>query len=210
MTSTAVASQGTTVQIATGAGTAKTVSAGVAGVVTILTATAHGFSKGDLVTLSGIGGTTALTGTFSVLSVTTNTFAINVDTTGVTLTFSSATATSTTFTTIGNTKSFSGLDGTANEIDVTNLTSAAKEVRLGLPDSGQFTIEVDQDTTDAGQLAVRASQIAQTLKSYKITFASGAVLTFSAYCKKFSTSGGVDQVIKASIALRITGAYALA
>lgn len=209
MTSTAVASQGTQVQIATGAGTAKSVTAGTAGVVTILTSAAHGLNKGDLVTLAGIGGAPGLTGQVSVAAVTANTFAVNVDTTGLTLTFTSATATPATFTTIGNAKSFQGIDGTANEIDVTNMQSAAKEVRLGLPDSGQFTIEVDQDTTDAGQIAVRASQLAQTLKQYKITFASGAVLTFSAYCKKFSTSAGIDQVIKGSIALRITGTYTL-
>jgi hypothetical protein len=209
MTSTAVASQGTQVQIATGSGSAKTVTAGVAGVVTIFTASAHSLNKGDLVTLAGIGGAAGLTGQVSVAAVTTNTFAVNIDTTGATLTFSSATATPVTFTTIANTKSFQGIDGAANEIDVTNLQSAAKEVRLGLPDSGQFTVEVDQDTTDAGQIAVRASQLAQTLKQYKIIFPSGAVLTFSAYCKKFSTSVGIDQVIKGSIALRITGAYTL-
>lgn len=209
MTSTAVASQGTQVQIATGSGSAKNISAAAAGVVTILTSNGHGFNKGDVVTLSGIGGVSMLTGQFTVSAVTTNTFAVNVDTTGATLTVTSATATPQSFTTIGNTKSFQGLDGTANEIDVTNMLSAAKEVRLGLPDSGQFTIEVDQDVNDAGQAAVRTSQQAQTLKNYKITFASGSVLTFAAYCKKFSTSAGIDQVIKGSIALRITGAYTL-
>ncbi len=208
MTSTAVASQGTQVQIATGNGSAKSVSAGAPGVITVLTASAHGFNKGDLVALAGIGGA-ALTGQFSVVAATTNTFAVNVDTTGATLTFTSATATPVTFSNIGNAKTFQGIDGTANEIDVTNLLSSAKEVRLGLPDSGQFTIEVDQDANDAGQIAVRAAQQAQTLKQYKITFASGTVLTFNAYCKKFSTSGGVDQVIKGSIALRITGPYTL-
>jgi hypothetical protein len=209
MPSTAIASQGTLVQVASGSGTAKTVTAAAAGVVTIFTATAHGFSKGDLVTLAGIGGATTLTGQFSVAAVTANTFAVNVDTTGATLTVTSATAAPATFATIGNIKSFQGIDGTANEIDVTNLLSAAKEVRLGLPDSGQFTIEVDQDSTDAGQIAVRVSCQAQTLKQYKITFAGGAVLTFSAYCKKFSTAAGIDQVVKGSIALRITGAYTL-
>ena len=209
MPSTAIASQGTQVQIASGSGTAKSISAGTAGVVTIFTSTAHGLSKGDLVTLAGIGGVTTLTGQFSVVAVTANTFAVAVDTTGATLTFTSATATPATFTEIANVKSFQGIDGTANEIDVTNLLSAAKEVRLGLPDSGQFTIEVDQDTTDAGQIAVRTSCQQQTLKQYKITFAGGAVLTFNAYCKKFSTSAGIDQVVKGSIALRITGAYTL-
>lgn len=210
MPSTAVASQGAIVQIATGTGAAKTVTVGTPGVVTILTSTSHGLSKGDVVTLAGIGGAPALLGQQTVTAVTTNTFAVGVDTTGATLTFTSATATPVTWTKIGNVKSFSGLDGTANEIDVTNLDSASKEVRLGLPDAGQFTIEVDQDTADAGQTAVRSSMATQALKNFKVTLPSAAVLTFSAYAKKFSTSAGIDQVIKGSIALRISGAYTLA
>lgn len=207
--STGIASQGTKFEIATGSGAAKSITGGVAGVVTILTIPGHTFSKGDALDLAGITGTNLLTGRFPVLAKTTNTIAVNVDTTGLTLSFSGATATPVTYTEIANTKSFNGLDGTSSEIDRTHLRSEGKEVSLGLPDAGQFTIEVDVDTADPGQIAVHASKANQTLKPYRVTFSNGAVLSFNAYCKKFPFSGGVDAAVKTSIALRISGTYSL-
>ena len=64
-----------------------------------------------------------------------------------------------TYTTVNNLKTFSGFDGQAGEIDVTNCASTAKEFRLGLTDPGHFQIELDQDLGDAGQLAMRAAQV---------------------------------------------------
>jgi predicted secreted protein len=209
MTSSAVSAQGTLVKIATGTGSAKTVTAATPGYPTIVTAAAHGLNAGDVVTLAGLSGNASINGTFTVMRRTTNTFAIDLDTTGNTLTASSATATPVSWTKVANVKTFSGLDGSAAEIDVTNLDSVAKENRPGLPDSGQFTVEVDQDDTDAGQIAVRAAYQATTVKQYQITLPNGKVITFTAWVKKYSTSGAVDNVIKASVDLRITGAYTL-
>jgi hypothetical protein len=131
---------------------------------------------------------------------------IEVNTTGLTLTTgSSPTATPVAWTTIKNVKTFTGFDGEASEIDVSNLASTAKEYRLGLVDPGKFSIEVDQDDTDAGQIAIRASQVAGSLKNYKLTLPNSKTFTYSAFCKKFATSGGVDQVVKGSIDFRISG-----
>lgn len=46
------------------------------------------------------------------------------------------------FTTIPEVKSISGPDGSANEIDVTDLSSSAKEFRMGLQDEGNITLDM--------------------------------------------------------------------
>lgn len=207
MTSTAISAQGSTLQISTGTGGAKTISGVAVGFPTIITATANGFGNGDVVTLSGLTGADAalLNGqTIVVNNKTTNTFAVNIDTTGKTIT-ASGSATPVTYTKISNLKTFSGMDGTTGEIDVTNMDSQAKEFVAGLQDNGQFTIEVDQDLSDAGQLALLAAKTAAATKNFKLTLPNGKVGSFAGFVKKFGVSGGVDQVVKAPCDIRISG-----
>jgi hypothetical protein len=208
MASSAISAQGSVLAIGTGSGSAKTITAIALGNPTILTATAYGFGEGDVVTLAGLTGIDAgtLNGqTVSVRNKTTNTFAVYIDTTGKTIT-AAGTATSTTFTNIANVRTFSGFDGAASEIDVTNLDSIAKEFRLGLTDPGQFTFEIDYDSANAGHTALRAKQVSGALSNFKLTLPNATVITFTAYVKKFSLGGGVDAVAKTSVDLRISGA----
>lgn len=212
MPSTAVSAQGTTISIGSSTGVAKTITGIALGSPTIITATAHGFSNGDVVTITGLTGTNAGTvngNSYVVKSKTANTFAIDVDTTGLTIT-AAGSATPVTFTAVKNINTISGFDGTSAEIDKTNLDSTAKEIGIGLPDSGQVSIDADSDDTDAGQIACRAAYQAQTIKPFKIVLPNAKTYTFNAYVKKMSTSLGVDALVKTAIDLRITGAYTLA
>jgi hypothetical protein len=207
MASTAISAQGSTLAIGTGTGSAKTITAIQVGNPTILTIAAHGFNNGDVVTLTGLTGADAalLNGSqLTVRDITTNTFAVKVDTTGKAIT-ASGSATPTTFTNVANVKTFSGFDGSASEIDVTNLQSTAKEYRLGLTDPGQFTIEIDYDGTNAGHIALRSKQSSGVLCSFQLTLPNLSVITFSGYVKKFSLAGGVDAVAKTSVDIRISG-----
>ena len=207
MSSSAISAQGSVIAVGTGSGAAKTLTAIALGNPTILTCAAHGLANGDVVTLAGLTGTDAATlngQSVSVRNITTNTFAINIDTTGKTIT-AAGTATSSVFTNVANVRTFSGFDGAASEIDVTNLDSIAKEFRLGLSDPGQFTFEIDYDSANAGHIALRARQTSGVLSNFKLTLPNGGVITFFAYVKKFSLGGGVDAVAKTSVDLRITG-----
>jgi hypothetical protein len=206
MASTAISAQGTTLAVGTGSGAAKTISGVTLGNPTVINASTHGFSNGDVVTIAGITGTTVANGTWTVLYKTTNTFAIGLDTTGGSAYGSGGTATPTTFTAIANIKTFSGFDGSASEVDVTNLSSLAKEFRLGLTDPGQFTIELDYDNANAGHIALRAKQVSGALSSFQLTLPNTNVITFSGFVKKFSLAGGVDAVAKTSVDIRISGA----
>jgi hypothetical protein len=212
MTSTAISAQNSTFQIETGTGGAKTITAITVGYPAIVTATAHGLSNGDVVTIAGVVGTmSTLNGTTRVVAnKTTNTFALlDFDSTGLTYT-SGGTATPVTYTTVANVKSYNGFDGASSEIDVTNLSSTAKEKRLGLQDFGKFSIELDPDFADAGQLAMRAAKAAGTQKNFKWNYPNGKVASFAAYVKSMPEQGGVDAVISGSAEMTITGAVTVA
>lgn len=208
MPSNAISAQGSTLKIETGSGSAITTVTAAVGFPTIITKAAHGLSNGDVVDLSAFAGASSalMNGERVVVqNVTTNTFAVKIDTTGGTLTAANGTATPVAFTQIKELKTFSGFDGQASEIDVTNLDSTAKEFRLGLVDEGGFSFEMNQVNTDAGQTALRASREAGSLKQYVLTLPNAETATFSAYAKGIPTSGGVDGVVMSSVAMRITG-----
>lgn len=209
MASSAISAQGSVLAIATGSGGAKTITGVAVGFPTILTIAAHGFNEGDVVALAALTGADAalLNGlTLSVRNKTTNTFAVYIDTTGKTITAGSGTATPQTFTNIANMKDYSGFDGSASELDKTNLDSTAKEYLLGLTDPGQFSINIDYDNANAGHIALRAKQVSGVICSFKLTMPDLDVITFSGYVKKFSLAGGVDAIVKTSVDIRISGA----
>lgn len=212
MSSTAVSAQGTVVQISTGSGGAKTISGVAVGNPTILTATAHGFSNGDVVAIAALTGAdaAALNGkSYVVKNKTTNTFAVDQDTTGLTITAGAGTATPTTYTKIANVHDFTGLDGAASEIPVTNFDSTAVEIRLGLQDFGQFSMNMDFDGADAGQLAMIAAQAAAAQHNFKIVLTNAQTASFAGYVKKFSLTGGVDAVYKRAADVRISGSVTI-
>lgn len=208
MPSTAISAQGSTVEISGTGGAAKTISGVQLSNPCIVTATAHGLTKGDVVAIAGIVGTTQLNGnSYVVTHTTTNTITLNVDASGFTAYTSGGTATPNAWTLISNVRSFSNLDGgSSSEIDVTNLSSTAKEYRLGLVDSGTLTMELDQDNADAGYLALRTNKNSGTQKNFRIKLPNTNTATFAAFVKKLDAAGSVDGVMKSSAELRITGA----
>jgi hypothetical protein len=213
MPSTAISAQNTKFEIETGTGGAKTITAIQIGNPTIITSAAHGQANGNVVSfasITGTVGTSLLNGLSLVITnVTANTFAVQVDSTGLAYT-SGGSATPVTYTEIANVKSYSGFDGAASEIDVTNLRSTAKEKRLGLQDFGKFSMNINPDFSDSGQNAVRASKGAGTQKNYRVTYPNTKVASFAAYVKSTPESGGVDAVIDGSVELTITGAVTVA
>ena len=142
----------------------------------------------------------------SVTNKTTNTVAVNIDTTGGAAFTSGGTATPVTYSTVGNIKDFTGFDGSASEIDVTNLASTAKEFQLGIVDSGQFSMNIDQDNSDAGQIALRSKQASRLIANFKLVLPNGNTASFTGFVKKFGTQGAVDAAVKSSVDIRITGA----
>lgn len=210
MPSTAISAQGTTVSIGTTTGSAINISAvALTNPCRVTLASTTGLNKGDVVTVAGVVGTTQLNGNNYVIQYIEPTTKIvtlaGVDATGFTAYTSGGTATPVQWTKVGNVRSYNGFDGAASEIERTNFDSTAKEFILGLFDPGQFAIEVDQDNTDAGQIALMTAQVTGLLKNFKLLLPNGNSATFTAYVKKFNSQGAVDQAVRRSADLRISG-----
>lgn len=109
--------------------------------------------------------------------------------------------------TIGEIKSFNGPGGQSSDIDITTLESTAKEFLQGLQDEGEFSFDANLDPADVGQIFCRAARTAQAQRGFEVILADADATTFEfdANVKGFSVSGGVDDVVKAAISLRISG-----
>ena len=107
---------------------------------------------------------------------------------------------------IGNLKSFSGFDQEASEIDVTNLSSLAKEKRAGLQDFGSFQVEWHVDHSDVGQAAMHVLQGSGGTGAFVLTLPNADTVTFSAVVKNaYRMSGGVDAVVEGGAVLAVDG-----
>ncbi len=116
-------------------------------------------------------------------------------------------ATPETFQTVGEITKFDGPGGSASVIDVTTLQSNAKEKRMGLADEGQFTFSMNLDTQDNQQNALRSDRSGRTIRNFQLQLTDTALttLSFSAFVLEFKITGGVDQVVTASVTLEISG-----
>ena len=108
---------------------------------------------------------------------------------------------------VGEITSIAGPGGSAAVIDVTNLSSAAKEKLIGLPDEGQITLEVNLDPGDAQQIGLKDDRASQTKRDFKITLTdtSSTELTFQAFCLGFVINAAIDDKVGATITLEVTG-----
>lgn len=134
-------------------------------------------------------------------------FLNSIESQGILIAYSVAGSPST-FANIGNIVGFSGPGGAAAVIDVTNLDSVAHEKRMGLPNEGQFTIDINYDPDLASHIALRAARAARTRTEFRITYTDTAPATtnsFYGYVLGFQITGTVDDVVKASITIEIDG-----
>jgi hypothetical protein len=202
-------SQGTKLEMGTGAGGAVTTVTAAVGYPTIITKASHGLTNGTVVTLSAFAGASAALMNDKVVvvkNVTKNTLAVDIDTTGGTLTASNGTLTPVAWTEIAEVTDWDGPSGTAQVIDMTYLTATAKHKKPGIPDEGQFTLSINWIPTDAGQQAVATARAEQAEKNFRVTYEDGSTQTFAGYVLGFATSGGVDNKVAGSITIEITGA----
>lgn len=112
------------------------------------------------------------------------------------------------FDTIPNVVSFQGPGGQASVIDVTNLSSTAKEKRVGLRDEGQLSLSLHYDPDNDIQQGLRTDRADRTRQRFKITFTDtspATTWTFYGYVTQFSVQGGVDAVVEASVTIEIDG-----
>lgn len=129
-----------------------------------------------------------------------------IESQGITIAISVG-ASPTSFSTIANVTGFKGPGGSASVIDVSNLASTAKEKLMGLPDEGQFTLDLNFDPDAATHQALRDARKNRTPCEFKITFTDSTPTTaqFNGYVLGFEVSGAVDQQVKAACTIEIDG-----
>ncbi len=112
------------------------------------------------------------------------------------------------FNTVGEVISFDGPGGSATVIDATHLASTAREKLMGLPDEGQFSMELNLDPSDTEQVGLKDDRVNRTKRNFELllTDAGPTKLSFAGFVLEYRISGGVDDKINLSVVIEITGA----
>jgi hypothetical protein len=112
-----------------------------------------------------------------------------------------------TFTAVGEVSGYTAAGSGKAELDVTNLSSVAKEYIAGLPDYGTYDIAMFfTDPEDAGQAILRANYQGQAADSLLFQATSGTrVIQFNAYVSNWTRNGAVDTPTTQDASLRMTG-----
>jgi hypothetical protein len=115
------------------------------------------------------------------------------------------------FITVNNVTDITFMDGSAAEVDVTNLTSDWKERLLGLPDGGVVPFNVHTDFGDAGQAAAITAKNNRVKCQFKVVLPGGTTptITFEGYVRKFNGNVAVDSPIKSNSEILVTGPVTL-
>lgn len=204
-TSTAISAQGSTFAIEGTPAAATTITAISKAAGAVVTAT-NTFAIGDVFEFGAVTGMPEILGLLGfVTAATGSNFTVNIDSSAFAAVGTTGTGNAKTWTLVNNVKTYSGFDGSASELDKTNMQSGAMEYAAGLQDFGQFSMGIDIDDADAGQTAVRAAKTTAATKSWRIVLPNGKRRAWKAFVKKFSEEGGVNSIVKGSIDLRITG-----
>lgn len=111
------------------------------------------------------------------------------------------------FTTIGEIKTFNGPSTSRTIIDVSTLSSTAKEKRAGLKDHGEISFDINFVPDDTVLADLRADLNDSVPRNFQIVFPDTAATTwtFPALVTGFPVSGGVDDVLKGTVTLTLTG-----
>lgn len=199
--------QGTPLKIESARTASKTITAITAASPPVVTSTAHGLTNGGIVYIEGVAGMTQVNKrAFVVANVTANTFELKgINGSAWSAYTSGGSAYGITQIVLGEMQSFSGLGGQADEIDVTNTLSTAKEYLIGLEDPGDATVEVTLAPSDAGQIKAEDYLESQGAAVFTLTLVDGSISAFVAFVRSFSKNLQQQDAVRATIGLRLTG-----
>jgi len=116
------------------------------------------------------------------------------------------------FNTIPEITNFDGPGGSANEIDTTDLAATARTFRMGLKDEGDFSFELFYIPANTYHTQLQTDRTNRTLRNFQVVLTDSpqTTMSFAAYVREFSVSGGVDDVLRANVTLRISGDVTIA
>lgn len=213
----AIKAQETLLKVETARATAKVITNITAANPPVVSSTAHGYSDGDVVYISGVTGMDQVNSRAFVVDDTTgaspltpNSFELKgIDGTGYTAYEASSPSTGSaykvTLTTIAEVSSVAGFDGQAPEIDTTHLRSTAKEFLLGLQDFGNLTLNIFLKNADAGQTELRTLKSSGDAAVFTITLSDDTVAAFVGRVSQLTFSAERDGAVSGQVTIRITG-----
>lgn len=105
-------------------------------------------------------------------------------------------------------KNFSGPGGSASIIDVSDLSSTAKEKRMGLADEGQLQFTLNYIPKNAVHASLRTARANRALTPFKMVFTDASpstTWTFDGYVTAFPVSGAVDGSLEGNVTIEISG-----
>ena len=111
------------------------------------------------------------------------------------------------FATVPDIVSITGPDATKAEIDVTDLGSTAKEFKGGLADFGRMSCELHYIPGNPTHTLIRNDFLntSSPVRNWRLTFVNGKKWDFAAYVAGMPGNIAGDNVVRASLNLRLTG-----
>lgn len=112
------------------------------------------------------------------------------------------------FTTIEDCKDINFRTGSATVIDTTDLSSQAKEKRMGLQDEGQCTFTLNfipKNTQHAELVAAKADRQARNFQVTMTDASPATVYQFAGYVLSVPIAAAVDGVVESNVTVEITG-----
>jgi len=202
----AIKTQGTIFKAESARAAAKTITGITAATPPVVTSVAHGYSNGDIVFIDGVVGMVEVNGrVFQVANKADDTFELEgiVGLNVYTAYSSGGSAYKLTMTEVGEITGGSGFDGSAPEIDTTNLRSTAKEYLIGLQDFGGVNLTLNLDNSDTGQILMRTIKASAAVKGFLIQDSAGYIATFPGLVQSFSISFQADDAMRAQCQMKI-------
>lgn len=117
-----------------------------------------------------------------------------------------------TYSNIANVVSISGLGGQKSDIDITNFDSTAKEFLTGLEDPGQVQVEINFAPGNATHDTLWGLKNSGDLRTWRIQMSGASpadYFQFSATVQQFQINFNTDDVVRATVTLRVSGAITL-
>lgn len=92
---------------------------------------------------------------------------------------------------------------TQSPIDITHLSSTAKENRAGIPDNGSLSFEVQFDPADTVHKLIRTSASNRANLYYDVVFSDGSKASGQGFITSFELSVENEAQLMASVELKI-------